>query len=176
MSIAKFAARSFLATATIAAVGIAVPQAQAAPTPAVKLSDRADADTRAFAAAHPGAVRAALVVCGANYVLENAERLPSSDNRLATLFTYRIPGNIPNDEPTCAILDNNTASTKWMKLKLCSNWIADGCAEDVGNFTSYAGPVYRARGGCGKVYAIMKNSAGSGSALVDAIRNATNCD
>ncbi|MFI1104326.1 hypothetical protein [Streptomyces melanogenes] len=164
--------------AGMVALGVAVPQAQAGQTVrAADVTAGANAETRALAAAHPREARAAAVVCGEGYVLDNAQRLPTQDLRLATLFTYRIPtdGDL-NNEPTCAILDNNTGTRKWMKLKMCSNWIADGCAEDTGYFAEYAGPVYRARGGCGKVYAIMKNSSSSTTALVDAIRASTVCD
>ncbi|OPC79217.1 hypothetical protein B4N89_34710 [Embleya scabrispora] len=180
MPVTRLAARSMLAVAVVAAMGLGAPQAQADETgegAAVEISAGADAATRSVAAADPAAVKAAAVVCGNGYILENAFRLPDASNRLGTLFTYRIPSpdNIPDNDPTCAIFDNNTSGSKWMKLKLCSNWIADGCAEDSGNFSSYAGPVYRARGGCGKVYAIMRTSAG-GTVLIDAIRNATNCD
>lgn len=170
--------RLLIALTSIAALGVAAPQAHADPSPrAAEVTAGANAETRALAAAHPGEVRAAAVVCGGGYVLDNAQRLPTNEQRLATLFTYRIPTDgDPNNEPTCAILDNNTSTRKWMKLKMCSNWIADGCAEDTGYFTQYAGPVYRARGGCGKVYAIMKESQNSSAAIVDAIRAATVCD
>lgn len=170
--------RFLIALASIAALGVAAPQAHADPSPrAAEVTAGANAETRALAAAHPREVRAAAVVCGEGYVLDNGYRLPTNEQRLATLFTYRIPtGGNPNDEPTCAIMDNNLSVRKWMKLKLCSNWIADGCAEDSGYFTQYAGPVYRARGGCGKVYAIMKDTPNSSGAIVDAIRPATVCD
>ncbi|MEU3466026.1 hypothetical protein ABZ721_39575 [Streptomyces sp. NPDC006733] len=173
--------RTFLTIAGLITAWIGIPQAQAAEPAAptgVQIAPHASANTRHIAAADPVAAKAAAVVCGSGYILENADRLPDPSNRLGTLFTYYIPSpsGTPDNDPTCAIFDNNTSSAKWMKLKLCSNWIADGCAEDTGRFTSYAGPVYRARGGCGKVYAIMKTSAGSSTALIDAIRNATNCD
>lgn len=172
------AQRYLVVLASIAALGVAAPQAQAGPPlRGADVTAGANAETRTLAATHAQEVRAAAVVCGAGYVLDNAQRLPTNEQRLATLFTYRIPtdGDL-NDEPTCAILDNNTGTRMWMKLKVCSNWIADGCAEDSGYFTQYAGPVYRARGGCGKVYAIMKNSASSTVAIVDAIRASTICD
>ncbi|MFF3459429.1 hypothetical protein ACFYXH_34975 [Streptomyces sp. NPDC002730] len=62
-----------------------------------------------------------------------------------------------------------------MKLKLCSNVIADGCTQDSGTFTQYAGPVYQKRGECGEATAIMKTSSGASTALIDAVRGATAC-
>jgi hypothetical protein len=63
-----------------------------------------------------------------------------------------------------------------MKLKLCSNYTAEGCASDEGNFSEYAGPVYRTHGGCGTVTALMKNSSSSSAYLVNAVRDSTNCN
>ncbi|MET7782727.1 hypothetical protein ABZT28_44680 [Streptomyces sp. NPDC005388] len=63
-----------------------------------------------------------------------------------------------------------------MKLKLCSNYTAEGCASDEGNFSQYAGPVYRAHGGCGTVTALMKNTSSSSTYLVNAVRDSTNCN
>ncbi|WP_406340469.1 hypothetical protein [Streptomyces sp. NBC_00648] len=192
--------RTAVAAAALAGLGLAVPsagavphQAAAAPTSAppparavpqpVKaapalVTATANRATQAIAKAQPAAVEAAAVICGSGWSLEYAETLPPHLNRLGTLFIYTkaAPTNDPNDVPVCSIFDNNTASRKWMKLKVCSNYIDDGCAEDVGNYTQYAGPVYRTRGGCGKVTAIMKNSSSSSAALIDAVRSATTCD
>ncbi|MEU9010288.1 hypothetical protein AB0D12_10965 [Streptomyces sp. NPDC048479] len=80
-----------------------------------------------------------------------------------------------NNQPVCSILDNNTSSAKCTELKLCSNIIADGCTQDSGAFTQYAGPVHQKRGGCGEVTAIMKTSSGASTALIDAVRGTTAC-
>ncbi|WP_329417484.1 hypothetical protein [Streptomyces sp. NBC_01268] len=163
---------------TTAAVAAPVQRSASAAAAPAAVSATASASTRAIAAADPAAVRAAATVCGSGWTLDYAETLPPHLNRLGTLFIYvgNPPNYDPNDVPVCTIFDNNTGSRKWMKLKLCSNYIDDGCAEDVGNYSQYAGPVYRTRGGCGKVTAIMKNTSTSSTALIDAIRGATTCN
>ncbi|MGK5632002.1 hypothetical protein [Streptomyces sp. URMC 123] len=138
----------------------------------VQISREANEPTRAIAAAAPAAAAAAANVCGTGYTLYYAERLPD-ERRFGTLFIYTKPG-AGNDQPVCSIFDNNTGVAKYMKIKLCSNYIADGCKEDSGTFSQYAGPVYQKRGGCGKVTAIMKSTASS-PALIDAVRGTTAC-
>ncbi|WP_406278140.1 hypothetical protein OHT93_36455 [Streptomyces sp. NBC_00191] len=151
-----------------------VPQAAAdSGSKPLLFSPEANAPTRAVAAADPAAAAAAANVCGAGYTLYYAERLPD-ERRFGTLFIYTKPGAAEN-QPVCAIFDNNTGVAKYMKIKLCSNWIADGCTQDSGTFSQYAGPVYQKRGGCGKVTAIMTNSASSSTALIDAVRSTTAC-
>ncbi|MEU7137639.1 hypothetical protein [Streptomyces sp. NPDC046261] len=169
------------AAAAIGVLGFAVPQAQAADVtvaPGVKVTAKADKNTRAIAAASPAAVAAGTSLCGAGYTLDYAERLPDA-SRKGTLFTYTKPippGGSYNDIPTCAIFDNNTGSAKYMKLKLCSNYTAVPCAVNEGTFSQYAGPVFQKKGGCGLVYAIMKTSKSASSAIIDAKRGATACD
>ncbi|MCX4430652.1 hypothetical protein [Streptomyces mirabilis] len=164
------------AAATLGILGLTAPQVAAADRPIPSISAKADKNARAIAAENPAAVVAAATVCGTGYNLYKAEQLPDA-SRLGTLFVY-VKGSNPasNDAPTCAIFDNNTSGAKWMKLKLCSNCTAEGCASDEGNFSQYAGPVYRAHGGCGTVTALMKNTSSSSTYLVNAVRDSTNCN
>ncbi|MGW6455705.1 hypothetical protein ACWF94_07205 [Streptomyces sp. NPDC055078] len=161
-----------LLVASLLFMGVPQAVASSATTPLL-ISPEAKSPTRAIAADDPEAAVAAAGVCGAGYTLYYAERLPD-ERRFGTLFIYTKPG-AGNDQPVCSIFDNNMGVAKWMKIKLCSNYIADGCTTDSGTFSQYAGPVYQTRGGCGKVTAIMKNSASSSTALVDAIRGTTAC-
>ncbi|MFC9643109.1 hypothetical protein ACFTZF_31830 [Streptomyces mirabilis] len=172
------------AVATLGVLGVTAPQVAAADRPVPSISAKADMNARKIAAENPIAVVAAATVCGTGYNLYRAEQLPDA-SRLGTLFVY-VKGSNPasNDAPTCAIFDNNTSGAKWMKLKLCSNYTAEGCASDEGNFSQYdegnfsqyAGPVYRAHGGCGTVTALMKNTSSSSTYLVNAVRDSTNCN
>ncbi|MFI0199918.1 MULTISPECIES: hypothetical protein [Streptomyces] len=82
-------------TVTVTAVatasfGVTAPQAyavDAVPAGGVRISDRADAATRAVAAAQPVAAAATANLCGAGYELTFAQQLPDS-RRIGTLFTY----------------------------------------------------------------------------------------
>ncbi|MFF4487206.1 hypothetical protein ACFY0F_12035 [Streptomyces sp. NPDC001544] len=174
----RFSARTALAAAAagLGVLGAAAPQVAAADQPVPSISVKADKHTRAIAAAQPKAAAAGATVCGTGYNLYQAEMLPDA-SRKGTLFVY-VKGSNPasNDAPTCAILDNNTSSAKWMKIKMCSNYIAEGCDSDSGTFSEYAGPVYRNHGGCGEVTSLMKSSSSSSTYIINAIRDTTNCN
>ncbi|MGW7821383.1 hypothetical protein ACWGLF_25335 [Streptomyces puniciscabiei] len=172
-------ARTVLAAAAagLGALGVTAPQVAAADQPVLSISVKADQHTKAIAAAHPTAAAAGATVCGTGYGLYKAEQLPDA-RRFATLFVY-VKGDKPstNEAPTCAILDNNASGPKWMKIKLCSNYIAEGCASDAGVYSQYAGPVYRNHGGCGSVTSLMSSSTSSSAPLlVNNVTDATNCD
>ncbi|MFD9487595.1 hypothetical protein ACFWBX_27235 [Streptomyces sp. NPDC059991] len=174
----KNAARAVLAVAvsTLGVIGLTASQVSAADQPIARIAAQADQKTRAVAASNPSVVAAAGLLCGSGYNLYKAEMLPDS-TRKGTLFVY-VKGTNPrnNDTPTCATFYNNTEGAKWMKLKLCSNYTAEGCGSDEGSFNEFAGPVYRNHGGCGTVTALMKNSAGSSTYIINAIRDTTNCN
>ncbi|MGW1514918.1 hypothetical protein [Streptomyces sp. NPDC002394] len=130
----------------------------------VPISAMADSATRKIAEASPQAVTATANLCGTGYNLQYAEQLPTSTQRLGTLFTYQT-----NVEPfnACAVFDNNTGTTKWMKLKLCPSSLSGTCVTDEGNFSQYAGPVRLADGWCSRVTALMKNSSASTTYLIN---------
>ncbi len=174
----KKMAKTALAAAAVAlgVMGLTAPQVAAADKPVPTISGKADSATRKIAAENPSAVVAAGNVCGAGYDLYRADMLPDN-TRKGTLFVYVKGGNpASNDAPTCAIFDNNMSGAKWMKLKLCSNYTSEGCASDEGNFTQYAGPVYRNHGGCGTVTALMKTTSGSSTYIINAVRDTTACN
>ncbi|MEV7567719.1 hypothetical protein [Streptomyces tanashiensis] len=130
----------------------------------VPVSATADSATRAIAQASPEAVTATSNLCGSGYYLIYAEQLPTPEQRLGTIFSYRknvAPWN------ACAIFDNNTGSAKWMKLKLCPNATGATCDVDEGLFSQYAGPVRVADGMCARVTALMKNSSSSTTYLIN---------
>ncbi|MEK2479544.1 hypothetical protein [Streptomyces noursei] len=180
MSIVRkaIALRGVAAVAAVAALGITAPQASAtdgsSAVTAVAISPKASKETRAVAAAEPKAAQYTANLCGAGYTLWMAQRLPDADNRMGTLFLY----DNGDDTAACAIFDNNTASAKYMKLQLCENQVTPKCSVDEGTYSQYAGPV-RITGNyifCSKVTALMKNSAGSGSYLINRVGYATPCD
>ncbi|MFB7560934.1 hypothetical protein [Streptomyces brevispora] len=174
----KFATKSVVTVTAVALgfLGLTVPQVSAVGQPDSRVAADADRETRNIAEDNPEAVVAAATVCGTGYNLYYAERLPDA-MRKGTLFTYiKGTNGASNDTPTCAIFENNTGSAKWMKIKLCSNYTAEGCASDEGNFSEYAGPVYRDHGGCGQVTALMKSTSASNTYIVNAVRSATSCN
>ncbi|MFD5112241.1 hypothetical protein ACFWNG_08005 [Streptomyces sp. NPDC058391] len=174
----KLLLRSTLAVlvAVVGCLALTTPQAVAinGPSAGVKLNAGANADTRAVAAADPQAAQAAAVECGTGYELRYAERLPTAENRLGTLFSYTKMTGSRWD--ACAIFDNNTGATKYMKLKICPNTVGGACAQDEGNFSQYAGPVHLTNAMCGDITAIMKNTSSSSTSLINAIRGATACN
>lgn len=174
----RVSARSALAAAAagLGLLGVAAPQVAAADRPVPSISVKADKHTKAIAAAQPTAAAAGATVCGTGYKLYKAEQLPD-ESRKGTLFVY-VKGSNPasNDAPTCAILDNNTSGAKWMKIKLCSNYTAEGCASDAGTYSEYAGPVYRNHGGCGTVTSLMKTSSSSSTYIINNVQDSTNCN
>ncbi|MFE6688567.1 hypothetical protein ACFVFQ_19110 [Streptomyces sp. NPDC057743] len=177
--ISKTAAlRGLAVVAAVATLGITAPQASATDGPGdvagVAISPKASKKTRAVAAAEPKAAQYAGYLCGSEYTLWVAQRLPDASNRRGTLFLY----NNSDNTAACAIFDNNMGSSKYMKLQLCENQVNPRCSVDEGTFSQYAGPV-RIRGDyvfCSKVTALMKNSAGSGSYLINRVDYATPCD
>ncbi|WP_328940252.1 hypothetical protein OG259_00050 [Streptomyces sp. NBC_00250] len=130
----------------------------------VAVSATADSATREIAQASPAAVTATANLCGTGYYLIHAEQVPTPEQRLGTVFMYRknvAPWN------ACAMFDNNTASAKWMKLKICPNTVGATCDVDEGLFSQYAGPVRVTDGWCAQTTALMKTSSGASTYLVN---------
>jgi hypothetical protein len=143
------------------------------------VSARADSETREIAAEDPGAVQAMATLCGRGYELFDADRLPSAQRRLGTLFRYGKSGG--DGWRGCALFDNNTGGTKYMKLTMCGARNGERrCDKDSGDFSQYAGPVYTGpdwsdpKGA--KVTAIMKKKWNSDTRLIDAERCAGACN
>jgi hypothetical protein len=174
-AVAKAAFHTALAVFSCTALSLNAPSAQAADftIAGVHVSAAADQKTRDVAASNPEALQATATVCGTGYVLLNAQRLPTDTNRLGTLFIYNDGGSGP-DNFACAILDNNTGSTKWMKVQLCENKVSSPrCDADSGNYSQYAGPVYMDN--CATVTALMKNTSSSTTYLINRVEGSF-CD
>ncbi|MFD7914735.1 hypothetical protein ACFV30_29120 [Streptomyces sp. NPDC059752] len=180
----KIITRAVVAMAAVVGLGLTIPQASAAEgagnaevslsrIAGVAVSPRASASTLEVASASPKAVMATAALCGAGYNLFQAVRLPDA-SRKGTLFIY----NTSDLSGTCAVFDNNLATSKYMKLKLCEEKIGGKCSIDEGNFTQYAGPV-KITGRyvfCAPVTAIMKDSASSSKAIIDFEAPSTPCN
>ncbi|MEV5350067.1 hypothetical protein [Streptomyces achromogenes] len=140
---------------------MAAPQAVAVDQPAVPISERGDAATRALVQSDPQAVAAAATVCGTGYPLFRAVPLPARaglDQRLATPFSHE------NGSKGCTILDNNVGASQYMYLHVCEIE-GTGCDTGSENFTQYAGPVYVANSICSPVTAKM--GANSSNLYID---------
>ncbi|WP_433854760.1 hypothetical protein [Streptomyces kronopolitis] len=166
-TITKPAGRLSAAIAALALTGLIAPNAVAADVNAaseVRVSMQANDETRTIAKKESEAVNSAANLCGAGYELFMAERLPDA-TRLGTLFTYTKSGS-SGFTSSCAVFDNNSGSSAYMKLKLCPNSTDTKlCKTDEGTFSQYAGPV-RVTGSsasilCSKVTAIMKYEGGT---------------
>jgi hypothetical protein len=167
---------SLFTAALAAATVIGAPQAVAATTPigpttvaGVQISPKADSATRRLASSDSADLRNAATVCGSGYRLLYGEALPDTTTRYGTLFVYTNGGTGPSDT-LCAILDNNTPGSKWLKLKMCENKVTSPrCDVDANTYTDYAGPVYM--NNCPTVTALMKSNASSSTYMIDAARS-----
>ncbi|WP_431045218.1 hypothetical protein ACQUSR_27035 [Streptomyces sp. P1-3] len=182
MARAMIAIRAALLTAALAATtALTAPQATAAPAAdgpepvtiaGVAINAKADKETRRIASSETTALQMTANLCGSRYTLYNAERLPTAEDRKGTLFTYTNGGAGPRDW-ICSVFDNNTGSTKWMKLKICENKVDNPrCDVDEGNFSQHAGPVRM--NNCPTRTALMKYSASSPRYLINAARGICN--
>jgi hypothetical protein len=179
----KPAIRIAVAAAALAALGLAAPQASAAGAiaPAADVvSPQADSETREIAAEDPGKVQAMATLCGRGYNLFDADPLPSEQRRLGTLFRYANSHGDGNWR-ACALFDNNTVGTKYMKLTVCGARNGERrCDKDSGDFSQYAGPVYTGPNWTypqgATVTAIMKKKWNSDTRLIHAERCAGACN
>ncbi|MFD6227344.1 hypothetical protein ACFWFZ_10735 [Streptomyces sp. NPDC060232] len=176
----KTTLRITVAAATaFAALGIAAPQAAVADTPGrhVTVAPQASASTQSLVAANRQAAAMAANVCGAGYTqILLAERLPSATTRYATVYVYtngKETGPLIYDQPTCAVLHNETGSAQYMGVRLKDNYTSTPDTQDFGTYSSYAGPVYQNKGYCGHVYSYMKKS---GKVVVDHLRVVGSCN
>ncbi|MGY0056875.1 hypothetical protein ACWY4P_09950 [Streptomyces sp. LZ34] len=135
-----------------------------APQSGARVSARADAATRSIAAQDPQKVSVMASLCGSDYELISAERLP--DERRYGTLSY-VKGGAGPSNYACALFDNNLGGSLYMKLKICENKASSPrCDTDEGYFSQYAGPVRM--NNCPEITAIMKDS--KGQAIIDAVR------
>ncbi|MEU6553596.1 hypothetical protein ABZ915_25435 [Streptomyces sp. NPDC046915] len=144
----------------------------------IAVDQRASAETKANIEADPQAAVAASNACGSGYTISTgAWQLPGASPRYGTLYTWtngKTTGSGYYDKPICSLFFNDSGYTRYMGVRLKSNYTADAPKEDFGAYGEYAGPVYQNRGYCGTAYAYMEDS--NGKVLVDALRTVGSCD
>ncbi|WP_241266719.1 hypothetical protein [Streptomyces scabichelini] len=138
----------------------------------------ASKDTKAVIENNKTLAAAAANVCGSGYTISTgAWRLPTQTSVYGTLYTWTngtTTGSRIYDKPICAVFFNDSGYTRYMGVRLSSNYTADPDKEDFGAYSTYAGPVYQKRGYCGTAYAYMENS--NGKVMVDALRTVGTCN
>jgi hypothetical protein len=145
---------------------------------ALSVDTAANKDTKAVIERNTTLAAAAANVCGSGYTISTgAWRLPTTSTVYGTLYTWTngtTTGSRIYDKPICAVFFNDSGYTRYMGVRLSSNYTADAPKEDFGAYSQYAGPVYQKRGYCGEAYAYMENS--NGKVMVDALRTVGSCN
>ncbi|MFH9040459.1 hypothetical protein ACH4FA_14010 [Streptomyces sp. NPDC017966] len=139
----------------------------------VQVDEKASSDTRRIIEADAPAAVAAANVCGSGYTISTGAWRYDGYGTTYT-WTNGTSGAGYYDRPICAVFFNDSGYTKYMGVRLRSNYTADAPAEDFGAFGSYAGPVYQKRGYCGTVYSYME--ASNGNVLVDRTQTVGSCN
>ncbi|MFI8216909.1 hypothetical protein [Streptomyces sp. NPDC085932] len=121
------------------------------------------ADGKALLEANPTITAAAANVCGSGYTISEGAARYGTNATLYLWWNGKYSGtNKLYDKYICGVLFNDTGSARYMGIRLKDNFTDTPHAEDFGTFSTYAGPVYQKRGGCGEAYSYMK----SGSTVV----------
>ncbi|MEZ3178720.1 hypothetical protein KYY02_08385 [Streptomyces pimonensis] len=139
----------------------------------VQVDEKASSDTRRIIEADAPAAVAAANVCGSGYTISTGAWRHDGYGTTYT-WTDGTSGAGYYDRPICAVFFNDSGYTKYMGVRLRSNYTADAPDEDFGAFGSYAGPVYQKRGYCGTVYSYME--ASNGNVLVDRTQTVGSCN
>jgi hypothetical protein len=184
----KTALRLGVAAMAVTGLMTTVPAASAAERPAPKATERiqtvdvngikvdkeATAETRRIIGADTVAATATANVCGSGYTISTGAWRYSTYGTTYTWTNGTTTGSSYYDKPICAVFFNDSGYTKYMGVRLSSNYTADAPAQDFGAYGSYAGPVYQKRGYCGTVYSYMEDSAGK--VLVDNVETVGSCN
>ncbi|MFD0228805.1 hypothetical protein ACWGPD_17630 [Streptomyces hirsutus] len=139
----------------------------------VEVDKEASNETRRIIESNAPAAVAAANVCGSGYTISTGAWRYSTYGTTYT-WTNGTSGSGYYDKPICAVFFNDSGYTRYMGVRLRSNYTADAPAEDFGAFGSYAGPVYQKRGYCGTVYSYMQDS--TGKVLVDNVQTIGSCN
>lgn len=184
----KIAIRMGVAAMAMLGLMTAMPAASAAEHPApkankpiatvdvkgVKVDKEASAETRRIIESDALAAIATANVCGSGYTISTGAWRYSTYGTTYTWTNGTTTGSSYYDKPICAVFFNDTGYTRYMGVRLRSNYTADAPAQDFGAYGSYAGPVYQKRGYCGTVYSYMEDS--SGRVLVDSVQTVGSCN
>ncbi|MGW5211675.1 hypothetical protein ACWEQO_10795 [Streptomyces sp. NPDC004051] len=139
----------------------------------VEVDKEAPNETRQIIESNAPAAVAAANVCGSGYTISTGAWRYDTYGTTYT-WTNGTSGSGYYDKPICAVFFNDSGYTRYMGVRLKSNYTSDAPAEDFGAFGSYAGPVYQKRGYCGTVYSYMQDS--NGKILVDRVQTVGSCN
>ncbi|MCP3765756.1 MULTISPECIES: hypothetical protein [unclassified Streptomyces] len=139
----------------------------------VEVDNEASAETRRIIESDASAAVAASNVCGSGYTISTGAWRYDTYGTTYT-WTNGTSGSGYYDKPICAVFFNDSGYTRYMGVRLKSNYTSDAPAEDFGAFGSYAGPVYQKRGYCGTVYSYMQDS--NAKVLVDRVQTVGSCN
>ncbi|MEU7717615.1 hypothetical protein [Streptomyces tibetensis] len=121
------------------------------------------AEGKALLQADAAVTAAAANVCGSGYTISAGAARYGNNASLYLWWNGKYSGtNKLYDKYICGVLFNDTGSARSMGIRLKDNFTDTPHAEDFGTYSTYAGPVYQKRGGCGEAYSYMK----SGSTVV----------
>ncbi|MEU6184310.1 hypothetical protein [Streptomyces coeruleorubidus] len=119
-----------------------------------------DADGKALLEANTTMTAAAANVCGSGYTISEGAARYGTNATLYLWWNGKYSGsNKLYDKYICGVLFNDTGSARYMGIRLKTNRTDIPPAEDFGTFSTYAGPVYQKRGGCGEAYSYMKSGS-----------------
>lgn len=103
---------------------------------------------------------AAANVCGSGYTISAGAARYGTNASLYLWWNGKYSGsNKLYDKYICGVLFNDTGSARSMGIRLKDNFTDTPHAEDFGTYSTYAGPVYQKRGGCGEAYSYMKSGS-----------------
>ncbi|WP_237304993.1 hypothetical protein [Streptomyces qaidamensis] len=132
------------------------------------------ADGKALLQANTTVTAAAANVCGSGYTISAGAARYGSNASLYLWWNGKYSGsNKLYDKYICGVLFNDTGSARSMGIRLKDNFTDTPHAEDFGTYSTYAGPVYQKRGGCGEAYSYMKSGS---SVVVDNTYTMSGCN
>ncbi|WP_405506150.1 hypothetical protein [Streptomyces purpurascens] len=103
---------------------------------------------------------AAANVCGSGYTISEGAARYGTNATLYLWWNGKYSGsNKLYDKYICGVLFNDTGSARSMGIRLKDNFTDTPHTEDFGTYSTYAGPVYQKRGGCGEAYSYMKSGS-----------------
>ncbi|GHC68365.1 hypothetical protein AB0N97_05830 [Streptomyces collinus] len=132
------------------------------------------ADGKALLQADATVTAAAANVCGSGYTISAGAARYGTNASLYLWWNGKYSGsNKLYDKYICGVLFNDTGAARSMGIRLKDNFTDTPHAEDFGTYSTYAGPVYQKRGGCGEAYSYMKSGS---RVVVDNIYTMSGCN
>ncbi|MFD5160457.1 hypothetical protein ACFWMJ_20680 [Streptomyces hawaiiensis] len=118
------------------------------------------AEGKALLEANTTMAAAAANVCGSGYTISAGAARYGTNASLYLWWNGKYSGSDKlYDKYICGVLFNDTGSARYMGIRLKTNRTDIPPTEDFGTYSTYAGPVYQKRGGCGEAYSYMKSGS-----------------